>query len=826
MSTVNLTNNKAAQNGGAVIVEKTSGIVLEGSVTVKCSDNEATLGGAIHANDNSNVTITENSIAIFTRNNAKVGGTIYVTTSNLNFNENCSIGFYNNTAWQDGGAIYLDDQFFATFTDNVNITFDYNTASDYGGAIYSKIFQSKTNLNTSNITFHDNYARTAGNSLFINVPTSCNSSCLSDSVVGISKDTLQHSQLRKHITTTPRQLKLFQPVTCIDSNETEECNSYYVGNVMLGEEVLIDACMYDYYDRPSDDARFVVSGSDNKDYYIPESKYVLVSCNRTIQGISLNGNNSSPVLSSNYSMTITLYINRLSEMKPISVNLTIGLVSCHPGFSDNHKSKKCDCYNASDIVFCSGSSSSIRRGYWFGSVTGKPTVTFCPINYCNFTCCETSNGYYHLSPVRVNQCRSHRSGTACGSCEEGYTLSFDSAECVHVKNCTLGMMILVAVLVILYWIILFAVIFVMMHFKVHIGNLYAITYYYSVMDLLLSHNWYLSNELYTIINVMSSITKITPQFLGQLCFIKNMSGIDQQFIHYVHPIAVLLFLITVTMLARKSHRLSSFVSKAIIRVICCLLLLSYTSVATTSLLLMRPLIFHDIDTVYTYVSPDVEYFHGRHLAYAIMAILLIMVIVIGLPLLLALEPFLNSKINFTKIKPLLDQFQCCYKDKYRCLAAYYMICRLVIITIIISSSSNDFVFQYLLISACVIMALIHHIMKPYQNYMLNVFDGVILQLLILVSVLPLVESFGGFNSDVVVGIAFILVILPSVIFVIMKLMTNRGKIKRLIGYCYLKCSQFCLQSKGDGNVDSETSPNDFDIIVDDSMRRNAAVCSV
>ena len=27
-----------------------------------------------------------------------------------------------------------------------------------------------------------------------------------------------------------------------------------------------------------------------------------------------------------------------------------------------------------------------------------------------------------------------------------------------------------------------------------------------------------------------------------------------------------------------------------------------------------------------------------------------------------LEPFLNSKINFAKIKPLLDQFQGCYKE--------------------------------------------------------------------------------------------------------------------------------------------------------------------
>ena len=101
-----------------------------------------------------------------------------------------------------------------------------------------------------------------------------------------------------------------------------------------------------------------------------------------------------------------------------------------------------------------------------------------------------------------------------------------------------------------------------------------------------------------------------------------MRGIDQQFIHYVHPIAVSLFLVIITVLARKSHRLALFVSKVIIRVICCLLLLSYTSVATTSLLLMRPLIFHDVDKVYTYVSPDVEYFHGRHLAYGVVAVYL------------------------------------------------------------------------------------------------------------------------------------------------------------------------------------------------------------
>ena len=105
---------------------------------------------------------------------------------------------------------------------------------------------------------------------------------------------------------------------------------------------------------------------------------------------------------------------------------------------------------------------------------------------------------------------------------------------------------------------------------------------------------------------------------------------------------------------------------------------------------MRPLTFVDVDKVYTYLSPDIQYLHGHHIAYIIPAIIFTIVIVIGFPLLLLLEPFLNSKINFIKIKPLLDQFQGCYKDKYRCFAGYYMICRLVIVLLVIVKISDDF----------------------------------------------------------------------------------------------------------------------------------------
>ena len=693
-SSVTFIKNTARNNGGAILSSQLSVLTIQGNSIAIFDDNMADNGGAFYFT-NSNITIKktstvsfynnkaiqyggagylyslhcvfileDNTKVVFDNNKALSGGAIFINMlTEFIVRGNSTTFFYNNLADVDGGAIKLLNNSRITLQNHINIKFTKNSAQ-YGGAIFLDTTAVMFN-NSDNkcMDFTNNIAKISGNSVYQNASEFCTGSCLNNRL-GINHE---------FVDTPPNELKFNDPAICIDISSIP-CNSYFIMNKMLGKSIPMPACVKDYYNQSVDSLQFLVQQETNLNYSIRGPKQVVISCD-TFEKISIIGNQSISS-SKNFSITVTLNTALYSDWRQISVNLIIELLPCHPGFWQYPNSVGCECYNASDIVYCSGSSSTIKRGYWFGSVAGKPTVTFCPINYCNFTCCETSNGYYHLSPVRVNQCRSHRSGIACGNCEEGYTLSFDSVECVNVNECGTGKTILLFALILLYWIAIITSVFSMMHFKVGIGYLYAITYYYSVVDLLLNTNLYPSSALNTTINVMSSIAKIIPQFLGKFCFIANMhmSGIDQQFIHYIHPIAVSLFLVMITALARRSRRLSNFISKGIIHVICYLLLLSYTSLATTSLLLMRPLIFHDVGKVYTYVSPDTEYFHGCHLAYGVVAVIFTTLIVIGLPLLLALEPFLNSKINFVKVKPLLDQFQSCYKDRYHCFAAYYMIC--------------------------------------------------------------------------------------------------------------------------------------------------------
>ena len=804
-STTTLTYNRASLNGGAIVANSYSSITLTENSVLLFAYNEATQsGGAGYFSSHSNFVLDENARVTFAHNIAFHGGALCINNDiKLIFKRNVTVFFYNNVASGNGGGVAVLNSSSTALKDHIFLKFTNNSAK-YGGAIFlDTIAVIANDSDKNNADFKDNVATVFGNLLYQEIPELCDCSCNSR-ITGISIE---------YVTTRPNELNLYDPAICIDKDNGSQCNNYYIQNIMLGREIVIPACVLDYYNQPVDLAQFLVRGESNTKYFISGPKNVLIACD-AFQGISIIGKKISNV--TNFSVTITLNTVLYSKWKQISVNLIIELSPCHLGFWQYHKSMGCECYSVDDIVFCSGSNSTIKGGYWFGSVSGKPTVTVCPINYCNFTCCETSSGYYQLSPARDDQCTSHRSGTACGSCADGYTLSFDSTECVNAAGCTTGQTVLVILLTVIYWMVMVTFVFIMMYYRVGIGYLYSITYYYSIVDIILNQNLQASRGLYLTVSIMSSFSKITPQFLGELCLTTGMSGIDQQFIHYVHPSAIILILIIITLLARRSRRISAIISRGIIHVICLLLLLSYTSIASTSLLLMRSIPFHEIDEVYTYLSPNIEYFHGRHLVYGIVALLCTVTIVIGLPLLLSLEPFMNRKFNFTKIKPLLDQFQGCYKDKYRCFASYYMICRLLIITIVIV---NSIISNYLLIAVSQIINLIHVTVKPYNEEILNKLDALILHLTIFVTALPLLDDV---KLSSVVTLIFVLAVFPLLNFIAITLFLHKDGLKKTFTHFVANLMHKLLYDSS--NVNNETqmtvTMKEFYHVTDDSARQN------
>jgi len=276
----------------------------------------------------------------FTMNTAECGGAVCVAQSIMKFANNSVVMLSNNRAIENGGGLYFTNDFNATFHRGAFIKFVHNTANRNGGALYCEVNHdglSTLKLNTTEIGFTDNRAL-SGSSAYLDIPTSCDEACLSRSIVGVNKETLKHGPLAKHIHTPPRKLVLRHPAVCINDDNVTDCGRYYVNNIMLGQEIVIDACVLNYYDQPAGETQFMVE-SNNTDHTINGTNSVLISCTK-LQGINVTGSKISGV--TNFTINLTSHAGSQSDLKTISIELITELLPCHPGFYYNNE--RCVCY--------------------------------------------------------------------------------------------------------------------------------------------------------------------------------------------------------------------------------------------------------------------------------------------------------------------------------------------------------------------------------------------------------------------------------------------------------------------------------------------------
>ena len=696
------------------------------------------------------------------------GSTMYVSFCTLTLSGNVS--FHNNKA-DSGAALYFIGS--QTLWTSGNISFIDNFAKLRGGAIFVAvvfpcayvhgIFFSSV-FNTI-VTFSGNTAQLSGDSMYFSLAPQCGY------ITNISNSlsllyyprTFNYSEaFNKEVTTTPFRLKLKLPAICQQNKTYDSCS---FGDVMLGEEIVIGAQVLDYFESVSHSVQFLVSCNQNCVNYHNEGSNPVLVHNDTFRGVKITGSKVSQT--SSVTLVISSIVSSELPLKKITLYLTVNLSACYPGFVYDGSNKSCICYDRG-VSICVGNKAMVKHGYWIGIWKNESTSTFCPNGYCNFNGCN-SNGYCKLSYIQDEQCSHNRAGAACTKCNSDHVLSFDSNYCVDESSCSAEMTLLIIIVSLLYWIIVVVMLILLMRFNFQVGSgyIYGIVYFYSMIDILLEDNLYLSNYgVFRFVTILSSFAKLTPQFLGTLCFVNDdeWSGIDQQFFHYIHPVVVLLILMLIAVAARHSLRVSNIIRRGIIRAICLVLLLAYTSVASTSLALLRPLFFKDVDGVYTYSSPHKHYFQGRHIFYGCTA-LICLVIVIGFPLLLILEPFISYKVNFSRIRPLLDQYQGCFKDNRRPFAAFYLLCRLAIITVVCAENSNYYNRFFMLNVVCIVIAMIHSSVMPYKNSNLNALDGVILLTAVFIVALNLTFSFTTFysaNTEIVVA----LVIFPLIAFIV------------------------------------------------------------
>jgi len=731
-------------------------------------------------------TLTQIHVSDKSRFCNNTGTAIHLLSSTIRVGDN--VIFCNNSA-NNGGALYLEGgtQFsFDNERSNVWVKFLNNSAAQYGGAIYvdlgsncGVIFYSRSSYFNLSCSFANNIAGISGSSMYFNVHRHCIINpdySNTNSIINLPYHFKYDEPFPKALVSSPHSLMLY---FAEDDGVQTGNNTYFAKHNILGHQISFNGSVFDYFNHSAAPTQFDVQCHHNcKDLELADSR-VLVD-NVTTISIILTGTQITSK-SKNITLILTSVLETFNER--ISVSVIVELVPCSPGYFYERSCKCCECYHHQDIVECVDDYNEMKRGYWFGTVKNKTTVSLCPNQYCEYRKRrkETRPGYCIMPQELDDQCKLHRTGVACGDCSSGYTLAYDSPDCISHHQCSPLTTSLVVVLTILYWIAIIVIVFGVMNFRCRIssGYVYGILYYYSIVDILLGNNPYITGGVFQLVAILSSFAKLSPQLFGKLCFVKGLSRIDQQFIHYSHAVAISLFLVIIIIVARHRPKVAYYVSHCIIHVICLLLLLAYTSLASTSLQLLKPLTFAGIDEVYVYLSPSYKYFEGRHAFYGVVAALCGLIVVIGMPLLLLIQPFINPRVSFIKIMPILDQFQSCYKDKYRYFASYYLICRLVIILIVFVGGSNYYTMLYCLQTACIVFSMIHIWIQPYKDGILNGLDGVILLTLTLVVNLNLFT----FLSSASAGIISTLVVFPLLICCI-------TGIKKLISYCMSRQRKF------------------------------------
>ena len=686
----------------------------------------------------------------FTFNNGYLGGAINTLRSLIKIHSNTSVRFSDNRAIF-GGAIYEN----GLLMNPSMCLFDISE-----GIIF-------------NVTFSRNSAISRGNAIYFYEP---NEQC--------KDDTRQLKLNESQVTSGATTIKFHNPVYTNDKG----MNSI---DLILGQYIVFNVTVRDFFNTSSFSQVNIVLKEDNNSMVF-DAPYTLEG----FRHISLENGFNRPNLS-----IAGQFVNNTQNQYKLSVNgdqhfgdISVYLKSCPLGFIYDKTKQQCLCID-DDSIACDFTLaiSCIKKGFWIGNVDGinssRPSVAPCASLYCqnndNCSLCPITDtaGYCLLPP---DQCLPHRDGFLCTECKNGYAFTFGGVKCVKDSSCNHGKGVVPAflnVMFLLFTIILLIVV-LKLDYKLSSGYLFCFIYYFSIVRHLLNPV-VVGDGMLLFVSILTSVTQLNPQFLGymQICFSTDFTILQQQAFLYFNPVVISIFVLLVIGISRCFSKYIKFADNTVVKAICLLLLLSFTALTETSFSIINPVEFSEIpNRLFVNIEPSTEYFNtSEHLPWFIIALVTVVFLVIPFTLLLLFAPILNKCFNLNKIKPFLDEFQGCYKDKFRWVAGYYFLARFIYLIILTAPRYLPIVVQYMIQLLSFLVLVIHMLLQPYQNNWLNFADSLLLADLVLVTLLFGSTAGVVFKSipEVRIAIIYILILVPIIYFIVVIIVTIGNRFFKL-----------------------------------------------
>ena len=683
------TNNTVTNRTSLVEYFDCNALIL-GQVTINDVQFDKTTGSALCA-DHAHIKFTGN--ASFVNNSGFRGAAIDTSDSYIQILPHVHVYFIDNNAVYGAGIYSL-----RTDLEN-HCLFDYGQVRNLSGEFH----------------FINNHVLIAGGAVYYDNPSH---DCINEA---------------KHFKISGSGNQLASSAINITLNNTEQFQLF------LGQSIILEANVRDIFNN----------------YSSTQVSMYLINLDGTFRSTehTLNGGLSFSLATgtNNHNITITgpnitessnvSYILRVVGMIfPLPVDFNVNLVPCPIGYEYKKRLNKCTCANSQDLLcdFNSHKPACIIEGLWYGSFKGRHITLPCVTGYCSTlrsTCQDcfiflNIDGYCSLSD---DNCISNRHGLLCTGCKLGYAFTFGAVECAPFSENDLDQEVAGIIVCSFVFLVLMMVAIMMLlklDYKLSLSNIYSLLYFYTVIADILPSN-ITESGMWVFISIIQTFIHLNPRILGYApwTFTPNVTVIQHTAILYLIPTTICLLVVAVICVSKVFSKLIKFNDNSFVKTICLLSLLCITSLTATNFTILNPIQLTGIGGVYVFAQPKTSYGDTKeHLPYLLIAIATEALLVLPFTILLVASSQLSRCFNLIKLKPFLDEFQGSYKDRYRWMAGYYLVCRHIILIILAVPTTIRGIgtLGFALRFASFGIAIFHIIVRPYQSNWLNTIDFLIL----------------------------------------------------------------------------------------------------
>jgi len=739
------------------------------------------------------------------------GGFVLESFSFLDFRDNVG---------SNGAAIGLYGfSYFRTF-DHTRVSFTNNTARNKGGAMYysgidqhefftgTYCFLERKNTHPVNVTllFDENKAQ-YGRWIYADTVLGCASKCNSN----------------KNLT--------FESIfKCVGDFKFQNGSKFVPGSNLIRTSarrfVFHDSDRKVYSVAPGGKVHVNYSLLDDFNVSITALTYVSLPMNSPLSfdQIYTVSNVYYPLGSPNETDTVEVTVDGI---RSIHFQFSLSTLSCPPGFVYFEKSRSCECGNNKDtgyyyraIVKCNSTTNQalMNKQYWAGYIP-EGSRSFKDLYFvpCYAPICRYNEIYLgdSASKLSATVCGEARAGIMCGKCLKNYTVFYhsNSYKCHKARYCNYGPLFyllseLLPVLVVFGFVVMF-------DFTFTSGEMVGFIFFCQFPD---------DTRIHTDSPMLSYVQIPYRLFYGSFnldffsseifsfCLWRHFHIQEIILVKYI-TVSFAFFLVIVQIVSLKSGYFSRICQirekwgkrKSFIHGLCAFLVICYIQCTKTSFFLLKHVKPEGLNgtqgEIYTYYG-GLPFFQGKHVIYTILAIFFLLTITVFPLLVLLLHPFvlqmlslchlgehrvvdcISRAVRIHKLKPFLDCFQSCYKDRFRMFAGLYLAYRVVLLLCFITPKSYMTILvsmQFLFIG----FLGIHAIFQPYKNPAHNVIDSLVFTNLSVINMLSIMTEITkfleyGHKEDVellAACIQTVLFYLPMLVFLMLTLRKVIGHYK-------------------------------------------------